>query len=162
MEKETITLKYYITERHGYIETTLSQLRKLKISRLISEYSKQLGRKVFLEEDVDATLFVKRLNLANYEVIIEEEERPQIHFDNMVNFSDTVCQDKQFDGFVSECHLNLNVVFSKKDNIKRLKTNVFETPDGKQIKIHPTFYLDGKLLTEKQLQKLGIEIIVAG
>jgi hypothetical protein len=159
MEKESIVLKYFITEQHGYIETTLTLLRKLKISRLISPYSKQSGRKVFLEEDKDATLFVKRLNLSKYEVIIEEEDKSHSYFENMQNYSDNVCQDKQFDGFVSECQIHQDVVFTKKDSIKKLKNNIFETPDGKQIKIHPSFFLEGKLLNEKQLQKLGIEII---
>ena len=51
MEAKTISLTYHITERHGYIEVSLSLLRKLKISKLISEYSKTLRRTVFVEED---------------------------------------------------------------------------------------------------------------
>ena len=53
--------KYYITERHGYVQTTVAYLRKLKISKLISPYSRQLGNKVFLEEDGDLGLFCKRI-----------------------------------------------------------------------------------------------------
>ena len=58
MEAKTFT--YYMTERHGYVETTRAYLRKLKISKLISPYSRQFGNKVYIEEDGDLRLFVKR------------------------------------------------------------------------------------------------------
>jgi hypothetical protein len=39
--------------------------------------------------------------------------------------------------------------------------NNFKTPDGKTLKVVSSFYLEGKLLTEKQLEKLGIEVTIA-
>lgn len=156
MEAKTFT--YYITERHGYVETTLAYLRKLKISKLISPYSKQSGKKVFLEEDGDLRLFVKRHTVANIGVILKEEEKEQIFFDNMWNFKDSECQDSQYDGFRSEWSLLQRLFFFKPDNIKHIQNSVFETKDGKCLKIVPTFYLDGKPLSETQLKKLGIEI----
>ena len=154
--------KYYITERHGYVQTTVAYLRKLKISKLISPYSRQLGTKVFLEEDGDLRLFCKRHTVKNIEVILEEDcSKKQQYFDNLFNFKDTECQDEQFDGFKSDWEISQYVSFSKPDNIKHIVGNNFKTPDDKTLKIVPTFYLDGKLLNDKQLEKLGITINLA-
>jgi hypothetical protein len=154
--------KYYITERHGYVQTTIAYLRKLKISKLISPYSRQLGTKVFLEEDGDLNLFIKRHTVKDTTVILEEDySKKQQHFDNMFNFKDTECQDEQFDGFKSDWEISQYVSFNKPDNIKHIAGNNFKTPDDKTLKIVPTFYLDGKLLNDKQLEKLGITINLA-
>jgi hypothetical protein len=154
--------KYYVTERHGYVQTTVAYLRKLKISKLISPYSHQLGTKVFIEEDGDLRLFAKRHTVKGIEVILEEKyDKPQQYFDNMFNFKDTECQDEQFDGFKTDWEITQYVSFSKPDSIKHIVGPTFKTPDDKTLKVIPTFYLDGKLLTEKQLEKLGITILLA-
>jgi hypothetical protein len=154
--------KYYVTERHGYVQTTVAYLRKLKISKLISPYSRQLGTKVFIEEDGDLRLFAKRHTVKGIEVILEEKyDKPQQYFDNMFNFKDTECQDEQFDGFKTDWEITQYVSFSKPDSIKHIVGPTFKTPDDKTLKVIPTFYLDGKLLTEKQLEKLGITILLA-
>ena len=62
--------KYYITERKGYVQTTVAYLRKLKISKLISQYSKQLDNKVFLEEDCDLYTFYKAMIDKGYTINI--------------------------------------------------------------------------------------------
>ncbi len=153
---------YYITERHGYVQTTIAYLRKLKISKLISPYSRQSGNKVFLEEDGDLRLFAKRHSVKGIEITLEENyDKPQQYFDNMFNFKDTECQDEQFDGFKSDWEITQYVSFSKPDNIKHIVGPTFKTPDDKTLKVIPTFYLDGKLLTEKQLEKLGITVHLA-
>jgi hypothetical protein len=153
---------YYITERHGYVQTTIAYLRKLKISKLISPYSRQSGTKVFLEEDGDLRLFAKRHSTVGIEITLEENyDKPQQYFDNMFNFKDTECQDEQFDGFKSDWEITQYVSFSKPDNIKHIVGPTFKTPDDKTLKVIPTFYLDGKLLTEKQLEKLGITVHLA-
>ena len=152
------TFTYFITERHGYVETTRAYLRKLKISKLISPFSKQSGNKVFLEEDGDLRLFVKRHNVEGIEITLKEEEKEQIVFDNMWNYKDDECLDEQYDGFKSEWSLLQRVFFVKPDSIKHIRNSVFETKDGKCLKIMPTFYLDGKPLNETQLKKLGIEL----
>lgn len=156
MEAKTFT--YYMTERHGYVETTRAYLRKLKISKLITPYSRQSGNKVYLEEDCDLRLFVKRHTVVGIEVILKEAEKQQRFFENMWNYNDDECQDEQFDGFKSEWSLSQKIHFTKPDSIKHLRNCTFETKDGKCLKIVPTFYLDGKLLSETQLKKLGIEI----
>ena len=154
--------KYYITERHGYVQTTVAYLRKLKISKLISPYSRQLGTKVFIEEDGDLRLFCKRHTVKGIEVILEENYgKKQQYFDNMFNFKDTECQDEQFDGFKTDWEISQYLAFSKPDNIKHISGNIFRTKDDKTLKIVQRFYLDGKLLSDKEVEKLGIEIQIA-
>ena len=156
MEAKTFT--FYSTERHGYVETTRAYLRKLKISKLISPYSRQSGNKVYIEEDGDLSLFCKRHTVAGISIILKEAEKSQAFFDNMWNYKDDECQDEQFDGFKSEWSLSQRIHFIKPDSIKHLRNSTFETKDGKCLKIVPTFYLDGKPLNETQLKKLGIEL----
>lgn len=156
MEAKTFT--YYITERHGYVETTRAYLRKLKISKLISPYSRQSGNKVYIEEDGDLRLFAKRHTVAGIPIILKEVEKEQRFFDNMWNYKDDECQDEQFDGFKSEWSLSQRLHFIKPDSIKHIRNSTFETKDGKCLKIVPTFFLDGKVLNESQLKKLGIEL----
>ena len=154
--------KYYITERHGYVQTTVAYLRKLKISKLISPYSRQLGTKVFIEEDGDLRLFCKRHTVKGIEVILEENyNKPQQYFDNMFNFKDTECQDEQFDGFKTDWEISQYLAFAKPDNIKHITGNSFKTKDDKTLKVVQRFYLDGKLLSDKEVEKLGIEIQIA-
>jgi hypothetical protein len=156
MEAKTFT--YYMTERHGYVETTRAYLRKLKISKLISPYSRQSRSKVYLEEDCDLRLFVKRHSVAGIEIILKEAEKEQRFFDNMWNFKDDECQDKQYDGFKTDWTMLQRTYFTKPDSIKHVVSSTFETSDGKCLKIVPAFYLDGKQLNETQLKKLGIEL----
>ena len=154
--------KYYITERHGYVQTSVAYLRKLKISKLISPYSRQLGTKVFIEEDGDLRLFCKRHTVKGTEIILEENyDKKQQYFDNMFNFKDTECQDEQFDGFKTDWEISQYLAFSKPDNIKHVVGNTFKTKDEKTLKVVQRFYLDGKLLSDKEVEKLGIEIQIA-
>ena len=78
------TFVYYVTERHGYVETTLAYLRRLKISKLISKFSKHMRGKVYIEEDGDLKLFLKRLAYDNIEVTLKEDyTKQQTFFDNL-------------------------------------------------------------------------------
>jgi hypothetical protein len=44
---------------HGWIEVPLADLRELGIDRIISSYSYERDGRVYLEEDCDASTFVK-------------------------------------------------------------------------------------------------------
>ena len=157
MEAKTFT--YFVTERHGYVETTRAYLRKLKISKLISAYSRESGNKVYLEEDGDLRLFAKRHSTAGIEITLKEEySKEQNYFDNLWNYRDDECQDKQYDGFKADWTMLQRTYFTKPDSIKHVVSSTFETSDGKCLKIVPAFYLDGKQLNEAQLKKLGIEL----
>jgi len=152
------TFTYYITERHGYVETTLSYLRKLKISKLVSVYSRHMRGKVYIEEDGDLRLFIKRLEHDNVNVTLKEDySRPQSFFDNLPSLDDYTWTGEQFDKYKSDWMIDFKCYFSKYDNIKHVRDSIFETKDGKQIKIYPTVYLDGKPLTPAQAKKIGFE-----
>jgi hypothetical protein len=157
MEAKTISLTYHITERHGYIEVSLSLLRKLKISKLISEYSKTLRRTVFVEEDGDATLLTKRLKLEGYEVILKESERrKQDFFDCLPKFNDAHCRDKQFAGFTSDYEFKINHIVTLPEKYK-VNENVLSSPDEDDITIEVTFSRNGQKLKEQALERLGIK-----
>jgi hypothetical protein len=150
--------KYFVTERHGYVQTTIAYLRKLRISKLISPYSRRQGNKVYIEEDGDLRLFAKRHTVEGITFILEEDySKPQRLFDNMFNHRDLECEDQQFDGFMAEWSLLQRVYFRKPDCIKHINECTFKTEDGKKLELRPAFYIDGKLLNDKQLKKLGLE-----
>jgi hypothetical protein len=90
-----------------------------------------------------------------------KERKPQVFFDNLYSYKDNECQDEQFNGFKTEWEVTQYVSFQKPDNIEHVMGNNFKTPDGKTLKVVSSFYLEGKLLTEKQLEKLGIEVTIA-
>ena len=152
------TFVYYVTERHGYVETTLSYLRKLKISKLISVFSKHMKGKVYLEEDGDLSLFIKRLQYDDINVILKEDySKPQSFFENLPSLDDYTWTNEQFDKFSTNWSIDFKCFFSKQDNIKHVRDVIFETKDGKQIKIYPTVYLDGKPLSPERAKKIGFE-----
>lgn len=157
MQAKTIQLTYHITERHGYIEVPLSLLRKLRISKLISEYSKTLRRKVFVEEDGDATLLTKRLKLEGYDINLKESERyKQDYFDYLPRFKDEHCRDKQFTGFTSDYELTINHIITIPDKYK-INDNVISCPDEDDITIEVTFSRNGQKLKQQTLERLGIK-----
>lgn len=153
---KTKTFTYFVTERHGYVETTLPYLRKLKISKLISKYSRRDRNKVYIEEDCDLRLFAKRHTVDDIQVVLKEDySMPQSRFDNMINHDDYSWDGEQFDGFKTDYSLSFQCIFSKADSIKHVRDGIFETKDGKQLKIYPTVYIDGKPLTPAQAKKVG-------
>ena len=152
------TFVYYVTERHGYVETTLAYLRRLKISKLISKFSKHMRGKVYIEEDGDLKLFLKRLAYDNIEVTLKEDyTKPQSFFDNHLCLDDYKWTNEQFDKFSTNWSIDFKCYFSNQDNIKHVRDGIFETKDGKQLKIYPTVYLDGKPLSPAQAKKIGFE-----
>jgi hypothetical protein len=157
MEAKPLKLKYHITERHGYIEVPLSLLRKLRISKLISEYSKVLRRTVFVEEDGDATLLTKRLKLERYDVnLVECERYNQDYFDCLPKFNDMYCRDKQFSGFTSDYEFKINHIVTLPDRYK-IKENVLSAEGEDDITIEVTFSRNGQKLKQQALDRLGIK-----
>ena len=151
-----VNLTYHITERHGYLEVPLSLLRKLKISKLISEYSKVLRRTVFVEEDGDATLLTKRLKIEGYEVNLKESERlKQDYFDCLPCFNDAHCRDKQFDGFKTPYEFTIRHIVTIPDKYK-VKENTLSAPDEDDITIEVSFSRNGQKLKQQAVERLGI------
>ena len=152
MEAKPLQLKYHITERHGYIEVPLSLLRKLKISKLISEFSKVYRRTVFVEEDGDATLLTK-----GYEVnLVESERHKQDYFDCLPMFNDIHCRDKQFSGFKSDYEFKINHIVTLPDRYK-VKENILSADGEEDITVEVTFSRNGQKLKEQALERLGIK-----
>ena len=156
MEAKPLQLKYHITERHGYIEVPLSLLRKLKISKLISEFSKVYRRTVFVEEDGDATLLTKRLKLEGYDVNVESERLKQDYFDCLPMFNDIHCRDKQFSGFKSDYEFKINHIVTLPDRYK-VKENILSADGEEDITVEVTFSRNGQKLKEQALERLGIK-----
>lgn len=151
-----VNLIYHITERHGYIEVPLSLLRKLRISKLISEYSKVLRRTVFVEEDGDATLLTKRLKIAGYEVNLRESERyKQDYFDCLPKFKDIHCRDKQFNGFKTPYEFTIRHIVTIPDKYT-VKENILSAPDEDDITIEISFSRNGQKLKQQTVERLGI------
>jgi hypothetical protein len=73
---KSIDVVYYSTPRHGYFKVSGEDLRDLKISQSFSEYSyfNEDDDIFFLEEDCDASLFMKRCELDEVKVNITEED----------------------------------------------------------------------------------------
>ena len=157
MEAKPLQLKYHITERHGYIEVPLSLLRKLKISKLISEFSKVYRRTVFVEEDGDATLLTKRLKLEGYDAnLVESERLKQDYFDCLPMFNDIHCRDKQFSGFKSDYEFKINHIVTLPDRYK-VKENILSADGEEDITVEVTFSRNGQKLKEQALERLGIK-----
>lgn len=73
---KSIEVTYYSTPRHGYFEVSGEVLRDLKISQSFSEYSyyNEEDDVFYLEEDCDASMFAKRCELDEIELVITEED----------------------------------------------------------------------------------------
>lgn len=56
--KETIHIKEYSDDGHGWAAVKLSLLETLGITKQISPYSYQKGQTVYLEEDCDYEIFI--------------------------------------------------------------------------------------------------------
>jgi hypothetical protein len=49
--------RFHSDAGHGWLEVSIDELYRLKLTTKISRYSYRLGSKAFLEEDCDATRF---------------------------------------------------------------------------------------------------------
>ena len=71
-----IDVIYYSTPRHGYFKVDGDDLRGLKISQCMSHYSyyNEDDDIFYLEEDCDASMFMKRCELDGIEVNVTDED----------------------------------------------------------------------------------------
>jgi hypothetical protein len=72
---KTIDVIYYSTPRHGYIKVDGDDMRDLKISQCLSDYSyyNEDDDIFYLEEDCDASLFMKRCELDSVTVNVTND-----------------------------------------------------------------------------------------
>lgn len=73
---KSIDVVYYSTPRHGYFKVSGEDLRDLKISQSFSDYSyyDEDNDVFYLEEDSDASFFVKRCELDGVELNVTDED----------------------------------------------------------------------------------------
>ena len=71
-----IDVIYYSTPRHGYFKVDGDDMRGLKISQCMSDYSfyNEDDDIFYLEEDCDASIFMKRCELDGVEVNVTDED----------------------------------------------------------------------------------------
>lgn len=70
------TINFYSDAGHGWGSVLLTDLQALNIADKVSTYSYQRGRRVYLEEDCDLSLFVQAARAAGWTVIFKEHNHP--------------------------------------------------------------------------------------
>lgn len=63
---------FYSDPSHGWLKVQISKLKELGIHKAISHYSYMRGEWAFLEEDVDAPIFMSAMKSAGIPVEIKE------------------------------------------------------------------------------------------
>ena len=153
-------LRTFEVDEHLYVRTTLAYLRKLRISKLISSFSKLDGKYVYLEGENDLTIFEQRhKSLATELVYVYEDETPdhRVFIDNLRPYSDRNWPDRQYAGFFAKWIVNQAITISKPDNI--INNESFLTLEsGERIEFIPTVYFNGRPATKQQLRKFKISV----
>jgi len=67
------TLTFHADPAHGWLEVTREDLDALNIAHKISRYSYASGTKVFLEEDCDATHFLRAAESKGWKIETTEK-----------------------------------------------------------------------------------------
>lgn len=67
---EVRNLIFYPDASHGWLQVDRKDLKALDIADEISEYSYQLGSKVYLEEDCDVPCFMNEAKAAGWDVTV--------------------------------------------------------------------------------------------
>jgi hypothetical protein len=65
-------LKFFSDPGHGWLEVQKNDLEKLGIASKITDFSYQKNSKVYLEEDIDAQVYLEAAKGAGWEVGITE------------------------------------------------------------------------------------------
>ena len=65
---KTRILNYYTDPGHGWLAVDRADLDALEITRRISRYSYQQNEKVYLEEDLDMSIFMQAADDAGWQV----------------------------------------------------------------------------------------------
>ena len=69
---KTLTLNYYQDPGHGWVKIKRLKLKQLHIEQLISSYSYQRGKDVFLEEDNDLHMLDKACYMLGIKLQLRE------------------------------------------------------------------------------------------
>ena len=81
-----IDVIYYSTPRHGFFKVDGDDLRDLKISQSFTHYSyyNEDDDIFYLEEDLDASMFMKRCELDGVEVNVTDEDIDSEEEENII------------------------------------------------------------------------------
>ncbi len=75
-KRKSLSLIFYSDPRHGWLEVELNTIKELGISKNISHCSYQNNKYAYLEEDLDANIFLDACKAAEF--LVEQNE---IHLD---------------------------------------------------------------------------------
>jgi hypothetical protein len=77
--KKTITKTFYSDPGHAWLKVDIADLVDLGLERSITAYSFRRGSSIFLEEDLDATVFIKRhqQKYPNYQLKFNDQHTDQ-------------------------------------------------------------------------------------
>tara|TARA_R110000737_G_scaffold166427_1_gene193575 strand:+ start:141 stop:416 length:276 start_codon:yes stop_codon:yes gene_type:complete len=78
--KKTITKTFYSDPGHAWLKVDITDLVDLGLERSITAYSFRRGSNVFLEEDLDATTFIKTFQRKNpdYQLKFDDQYTDQL------------------------------------------------------------------------------------
>lgn len=113
---KSIDVVYYSTPRHGYFKVSGEDLRDLKISQSFSEYSyfNEDDDVFFLEEDCDASLFMKRCELDEVKVNITEEDIDSEEEETLIrSHNDALGGDYAYCGELEQNHTGIEHYFEE-------------------------------------------------
>ena len=105
---------YISTPRHGYFKVNGDDLREIKISQSFSEYSffDEDNDVFYLEEDCDASLFMKRCELDEIQVNVTEEDIDSEQEETLIRcHNDALGGDYGYYGELEQNHTGLESFF---------------------------------------------------
>jgi hypothetical protein len=106
---KSIDVIYYSTPRHGYFKVEGDDLRALKISQVLSHYSyyNEDDDIFYLEEDCDASMFMKRCELDGVEVNVTDEDIDSEEEENIITCHNSAGGGGDY-GYFGELEQNVN------------------------------------------------------
>jgi hypothetical protein len=84
---KTQSLTFHTDPGHGWLEVTRAQLDALNITAQITPYSYQHRDRVYLEEDIDAGLYLQTAKAAGYRLTIRDQYADPSPIRNLPSFT---------------------------------------------------------------------------
>lgn len=69
----TRKLTFHADPAHGWLEVSLEDIKLLGIEKMISDYSYTQGDRAYLEEDVDAGIYIETARASGWTIYINEK-----------------------------------------------------------------------------------------
>jgi hypothetical protein len=84
---KTRSLTFHTDPGHGWLEVSRADLDALNITAQITPYSYQKAARVYLEEDVDAGLYLQAAKAAGYRLTIRDQYADPSPIRNLPSFT---------------------------------------------------------------------------